>query len=85
MITEFASEPKLAHEIVIPVLFELHLYVQRWHLNNRRIPLVWVRPWLVPLASMDMAPEDLQVFRCTLPTFQPGNQGRTATQGLAQQ
>ena len=70
--------------MLISVPFELHVHVQQWHLNNRRIHLVWVRAWQVQLVSMDMAPEDLQAFRFTLPTFQPGNQGRTVTQGLVQ-
>ena len=61
------------------------LYLQQWHLNNRRTHLGLVRLWQVQLVSMDMVPEALQVFRFTLPTVQPGNQGRTATQGHVHQ
>ena len=84
LITEFASEHKFAHSSFIYVFVELHLCVhfQQWHLDNRRTNLGLAQ---VQLVSMDMVPEALQVFRFTLPKIQPGNQGRTATQGHVQQ
>ena len=66
------------------MLFELHVqfYVQQWYLNNRRTHLGLVQ---VQLVGMDTRPVVSQAFRFTLPTIQPGNQGRTATQGRVRQ